>query len=104
MSGDLPSPLLITKDFVATSGEEKVYHPTRGPKREFRFLSETASLQEAGRALAIGLHRTILPKPFSCLFGFFSFSNEASGDKFLPTNEEILLQSSHSFPVDPSSS
>lgn len=29
MSGDLPSFLLITKNFVATSGEEKFYHPTQ---------------------------------------------------------------------------
>jgi hypothetical protein len=29
MSGDLPSPLLITKNFVATSGEEKLDHPTQ---------------------------------------------------------------------------
>ena len=28
MSGDPPSPWLITKNFVATSGEEKFYHPT----------------------------------------------------------------------------
>jgi hypothetical protein len=26
MSGDLPSPLLITKNFVATSGEEEFHH------------------------------------------------------------------------------
>ena len=29
MGGDLPSPLLITKNFVATSGEEKFDHPTQ---------------------------------------------------------------------------
>lgn len=93
MSGDLPSPLLITKDFVATSGEEKVYHPTRGPQREFRFLSETASLQEAGRALAIGPHPSYLNShPF-----LVRSSNYASG--VLPANEERLLQSSHSFPA-----
>lgn len=95
MSGDLPSPLLITKDFVATSGEEKVYHPTikNAPnKREFRFLPETASLQEAGRALAIGPHPSYLNShPF-----LVRSSNYASG--VLPANEEILLQSSHSFP------
>ncbi|KAG8362759.1 hypothetical protein BUALT_BualtMtG0006000 (mitochondrion) [Buddleja alternifolia] len=58
MSGDLPSPLLITKNFVATSGEEKPSHPktTRSLKRR-KF-----SLQEAGRALANGPHPSILPK------------------------------------------
>jgi hypothetical protein len=75
MSGDLPSPLLITKDFVATSGEEKLYHPTPKNKGEFRFLSETASLQEAGRALAIGPHPSYLnSNPF-----LVRSSNYASG-------------------------
>jgi hypothetical protein len=29
MSGDLPSTLKITKNFVGTSGEEKLDHPTQ---------------------------------------------------------------------------
>lgn len=32
MSGDLPSSLLITKNFVAASGEEKFYHLTKQEK------------------------------------------------------------------------
>jgi len=73
MSGDLPSPLLITKNFVATSGENKIRpshaKTTRSLKRrEF-------SLQEAGRALAIGPHPSIHSNPF-----LVRSSNDASGD------------------------
>jgi hypothetical protein len=32
MSGDLPSPLLITKNFVATSGEEEFHHKKKKKK------------------------------------------------------------------------
>ena len=85
-------PLLITKDFVDTSGEEKVYHPTRPPPGGFRFLSETASLQEAGRALAIG-PPTGKSHPF-----LVRSSNYASG--VLPANEDTTPV----FPFIPSGS
>ena len=63
MSGDLPSPLLITKNFVGTSGEEKFYHPTQKKNNsEPKVKRREFSLQEAGRALTIGLHPSILPK------------------------------------------
>lgn len=86
MSGDLPSPLASYQGAASerrsvsrvkpTSGEEKVYHPTR-PPGGLRFLSETASLQEAGRALAIGPHPSsyLNSHPF-----LVRSSNYASGD------------------------
>jgi hypothetical protein len=33
MSGDLPSPLLITKNFVATSGEEEFHQKKKKQKK-----------------------------------------------------------------------
>lgn len=75
MSGDLPSSLLITKNFVATSGEEKFYHLTQkrlGAQRKF-------SLQEAGRALAMPLDHIHLSYLNSQPFLVRS-SNDASGD------------------------
>lgn len=31
VESDLPSPFKITNNFVATSGEDKFYHPTQKP-------------------------------------------------------------------------
>ena len=63
MSGDLPSSLLITKNFVATSGEDKLEHLTR-PKK----VQSTRSWQSFSHA--IGPYPSILPKQsaFSCSF------------------------------------
>ena len=93
-------PLCLTKDWVPTCGEKKVYHPTRPPPGGLRFLSETASLQEAGRALAIGPHPSILlPKQWR-LFLFVLRITLVETNSFRLM--KILPQSSHSFPVDPS--
>jgi len=93
-------PLCLTKDWVPTCGEKKVYHPTRPPPGGWRFLSETASLQEAGRALAIGPHPSILlPKQWR-LFLFVLRITLVETNSFRLM--KILPQSSHSFPVDPS--
>ena len=40
MSGDPPSPWLITKNFVATNGEEKFYHPT--PEQLWAYREESS--------------------------------------------------------------
>jgi hypothetical protein len=79
---------------------KKVYHPTRPPPGELRFLSETASLQEAGRALAIGPHPSILlPKQWR-LFLFVLWITLVETNSFWLM--KIVPQSSHSFLVDPS--
>lgn len=87
MSGDLPSPLLITKNFVATSGEEEFHHKKK------KNSEPKVSLQEAGRALAIGPHRSILTVS---LFLFVLRMRLVETNSFRLMKR--LLQSSHSFP------
>jgi hypothetical protein len=81
MSGDPPSPLANYQGLRCPPWRRKSLpsHPAPGG---LRFLSETASLQEAGRALAIGPHPSNSHPFLVCS------SNYASGDGVLPANED----------------
>ena len=93
-------PCVLPRTEFPLVAKKKSTIPPGLPRGGWRFLSETASLQEAGRALAIGPHPSILlPKQWR-LFLFVLRITLVETNSFRLM--KILPQSSHSFPVDPS--